>query len=242
MDPQQVQAVLDDWQSAPIPERLRAGLGLAEALTRRPGEPPHEALSRCEAAGLEQRAIEDLASLAFHFNFINRVADAFDFPMPTDAQRKRLAAVLDRVTSQIRSAPPQSPWAEGPDGILRPVELDQARTHMLECEAVTSPAMRRSAEAHTARALGAGRDAPPVSGPPSLGPYLDKLSRHAYRIVDEDVEALQAAGLTEEAIFEVTVAGAMGAALVGVESLVPLLESNRSKVSASAADPARTMR
>lgn len=224
MDPQQVQAVLDDWQTAPVPERLRATLGLAEALTRRPGEPPHEALSRCKAAGLEQRAIEDLASIAFHFNFINRIADAFDFPMPTDAQRKRLAALLDRVASRLRSAPPQSPWAEGPDGILRPVELDQARTHMLECKGATSPAMRRSAEAHTARALGAERDTPPVSGPAPLEPYLDKLARHAYRIVDEDVEALGAAGLTEDAIFELTVAGAMGAALVGIESLIPLLQ------------------
>lgn len=49
--------------------------------------------------------------------------------------------------------------------------------------------------------------------PPALRPYLEKVALHAYRITDEDVEALKQAGLTEDQIFEATVAAAVGAGL-----------------------------
>ncbi|HEY2703413.1 MAG TPA: hypothetical protein VGL20_06960 [Candidatus Dormibacteraeota bacterium] len=56
-----------------------------------------------------------------------------------------------------------------------------------------------------------------LSGEPAegaLGSYLDKVRRHAHRITDEDVGALRAAGLSEDAIFELTGAAAVGAAEV----------------------------
>jgi hypothetical protein len=43
--------------------------------------------------------------------------------------------------------------------------------------------------------------------------YLDKVRRHAYRITDEDVDALRAAGWSEETIYELTVAAALGQGL-----------------------------
>lgn len=43
--------------------------------------------------------------------------------------------------------------------------------------------------------------------------YVGKVRDASYRITDQDVAALQAAGCTEEEIFEVTVAAATGAAL-----------------------------
>ena len=45
----------------------------------------------------------------------------------------------------------------------------------------------------------------------ALAPYLDAVRRHAYRIADEDVERLRDAGLGDDAIFELTVAAALGA-------------------------------
>ena len=42
--------------------------------------------------------------------------------------------------------------------------------------------------------------------------YLDKVRLAAYRIVDRDIDALREAGLTEDAIFELTVAAALGEA------------------------------
>jgi alkylhydroperoxidase family enzyme len=49
--------------------------------------------------------------------------------------------------------------------------------------------------------------APPE--PPALAPYLDKVRTRAYTVTDADVEALKAAGHTEDDIFEHTVAVAI---------------------------------
>ena len=49
--------------------------------------------------------------------------------------------------------------------------------------------------------------------PPALRPYLEKVAHHAYQVTDDDVEALKRAGLSEDQIFEATVAAAVGAGL-----------------------------
>ena len=49
--------------------------------------------------------------------------------------------------------------------------------------------------------------------PPELRPYVDTVVRHAYRVTDGDVTALQQAGNSDDALFEVTVAAAVGAAV-----------------------------
>jgi alkylhydroperoxidase family enzyme len=54
---------------------------------------------------------------------------------------------------------------------------------------------------------------PDRPAPPAFGPYLDKVRRHAYRVTDEDVEELKRAGHSEDEIFELTVAAAVGAGL-----------------------------
>ena len=43
--------------------------------------------------------------------------------------------------------------------------------------------------------------------------YLDMVRRHAYRVTDGDVERLKSAGLSEDEIFEHTVAAAVAAGL-----------------------------
>ena len=47
----------------------------------------------------------------------------------------------------------------------------------------------------------------------ALDVYLEKVRLHAYRVVDSDVAALKAAGLSEDEIFEQTVAAAVAAGL-----------------------------
>ena len=49
--------------------------------------------------------------------------------------------------------------------------------------------------------------------PASLASYLTKVREASYRITDADVAALRNAGHSEEEIFELTVAAALGAAL-----------------------------
>jgi alkylhydroperoxidase family enzyme len=49
--------------------------------------------------------------------------------------------------------------------------------------------------------------------PPAAEAYADTVRRHAYRVTDAQVEALLEAGLTQDEVFEVTVAAAVGAGL-----------------------------
>lgn len=49
--------------------------------------------------------------------------------------------------------------------------------------------------------------------PAAWAGYVDRVHDASYRIGDGDIEALRAAGHSEEEIFEVTVAAATGAAL-----------------------------
>lgn len=49
--------------------------------------------------------------------------------------------------------------------------------------------------------------------PPALAQYLDKVRSRAYTVTDSDVEALTAAGVSEEEIFEHTVAAAIAEGL-----------------------------
>jgi alkylhydroperoxidase family enzyme len=49
--------------------------------------------------------------------------------------------------------------------------------------------------------------------PDEAARYRDTVERHAYRVVDADVDALREAGWSDEAIFELTLAAALGAGL-----------------------------
>jgi len=77
--------------------------------------------------------------------------------------------------------------------------------------------LRRAVVARAAR-LGGGADrmdAPAV--PETLAGYVDTVARHAYKVTDEDLAGLLRAGNSEDALFEVTVAAALGAALGRLE-------------------------
>jgi hypothetical protein len=50
-----------------------------------------------------------------------------------------------------------------------------------------------------------------IPGP--LAGYVDKVARHAYKVTDTDVAELQRAGHSDDTLFEITVAAALGAAL-----------------------------
>ena len=49
--------------------------------------------------------------------------------------------------------------------------------------------------------------------PPPLAEYVGKVALHAYKVTDDDIAAFQRAGYSDDAIFEITVAAAVGAAL-----------------------------
>lgn len=97
---------------------------------------------------------------------------------------------------------------------------------------MTDPYAPLLADVRRAVIDGPGRTAPDLryaaatrgSVPASLGAYLDKVHEAAYDITDADVAALQAAGHDDDAIFELTVAAAIGAASLRAERALALLE------------------
>jgi hypothetical protein len=83
--------------------------------------------------------------------------------------------------------------------------LGDLRRAVLDGDGVTDRELRAAA------ASGASMSEP-------LGSYTAKVRDASYRITDEDVEGLKVDGIGEEAIFEVTVAAALGAALQRFEA------------------------
>jgi alkylhydroperoxidase family enzyme len=59
---------------------------------------------------------------------------------------------------------------------------------------------------------------PDRPAPAAMEPYLEKVRRAAYRVTDEDVDELRAAGFTEDEIFEQTVAAAVSEGLGRLEA------------------------
>lgn len=57
--------------------------------------------------------------------------------------------------------------------------------------------------------------------------YTDKVRRHAYKVVDRDVEDLLAAGWSEDEIYELTVAIAMGQSMSRFERAQLILDEAR---------------
>jgi alkylhydroperoxidase family enzyme len=58
-----------------------------------------------------------------------------------------------------------------------------------------------------------GNVASTPASPPEMTVYLDKVRLRAYSVTDADVEQLKAAGLSEDEIFEQTVAAAISEGL-----------------------------
>jgi hypothetical protein len=54
--------------------------------------------------------------------------------------------------------------------------------------------------------------------PPLFREYVDKILGESYRITDDDIKELLAAGYSQDAIFEITVSAALGAATQRLEA------------------------
>ena len=76
LDEKLVDAIREDYRTAPIDEADKVMLGYVEQLTRdatRIGRGHHEKL---RAAGFDDKGILQITLIASWFNYINRVADA----------------------------------------------------------------------------------------------------------------------------------------------------------------------
>ena len=75
-------AVLEDYRTAPIDEKLRAMLGLLETFTLRPDELGPDDVRVVLATGVTREMILDAFYVAFLFNGYDRLADTLGWELP----------------------------------------------------------------------------------------------------------------------------------------------------------------
>jgi alkylhydroperoxidase family enzyme len=80
-------------------------LGFLEKVTLTPQEVSADDVARLRSAGLNDRAIEEALYVCFLFNVMDRLADAFDFHVPTAAGTRRTARLLYTLGYGMASIP-----------------------------------------------------------------------------------------------------------------------------------------
>jgi|SRR5579859_1323190 len=84
-----IEAVLTNWRSAPVNDRLRATLALLEKLTLRPDEVSSADILEMQAAGVSDAGIEEAIAVCAVFSIADRLADAFDYATPDEEGARR---------------------------------------------------------------------------------------------------------------------------------------------------------
>jgi|SRR6185312_12366812 len=91
-----VNAVLQDWRTAKIDEKLRAMLGFLEQLTLAPASIGADNVALLRVAGLSDSAIETAIYICTFFNIIDRLADSLNFHVPSaDVLASRAGMLLE---------------------------------------------------------------------------------------------------------------------------------------------------
>jgi len=80
-----MQLVLDDYRTAPIPEKLRAMLALLETYTLHPDQMSGSHVRTALAAGVSREAIRDAFYVAYLFNTYDRLADTLGWELPDES-------------------------------------------------------------------------------------------------------------------------------------------------------------
>jgi alkylhydroperoxidase family enzyme len=105
LDEATVHAALADWRTAPVGARLHAMLGFLEKLTLTPDRVGTGDIALLRSAGLTDRAIREAIYVCFLFSVMDRLADAFDFTIPSAKSQDRAARFLYRLGYAGASVP-----------------------------------------------------------------------------------------------------------------------------------------
>jgi alkylhydroperoxidase family enzyme len=87
-------AVLEDWRTAAIDEKLRATLGFLEKVTLSPDEVGPADADVARDAGVSDAALVDAVYVCTIFNVIDRISDALDFAIPSPEEFNKQAKIL----------------------------------------------------------------------------------------------------------------------------------------------------
>lgn len=143
-------------------------------------------------AGIPSQAVLDALHVGLAFGIINRLANAFGFAL-RDGQLHTGTRALHRFGYRFPS------FLLGGGDATSDAVADLRRA-TLEAPATTAPALRQAAAAGEFL-------------PEPWEPYTGTVRDASYKIADADIDRLSAAGRTQDEIFEVTCAAAVGAAL-----------------------------
>ena len=92
---------LDNWSAAAFSDPVKAVLGVLSKLMDSPGALTPEDVAAARRAGVSDQALDDALHVAFLFNVINRLADAFGASYEGEEGRQRTAAGLYRDGYQV---------------------------------------------------------------------------------------------------------------------------------------------
>ena len=147
-----------------------------------------------EVVNLPGQAVREALRVQLVWNVVNRLANAFGFVL-RDGQLHSGTRALHRFGYRFPGF-----LLAGGDRTRHGDAVAGLRHAVLEAPATTDPALRRAAATGTAV-------------PELWRTFVETVRDASYKVTDEDIARLKAAGQTEDQIFEVTVATAVGAAL-----------------------------
>lgn len=89
-----VEAVLRNYDAAPISVGLKATLAFLETMTLRPEELTEGDARAVLGTGVSERSLTDAIAVGAMFNLITRYVNALNFSIPTADRRRRVAEAL----------------------------------------------------------------------------------------------------------------------------------------------------
>lgn len=177
---------------------LRAVLGFLEPVSRTPDQVGAADLTAVRAAGVPEAAIVAALHVNLVWNVVNRLANVFAFELRPGH--------LEKGTRSLHRFGYRFPgFLTGGGGDFQGGPVEDLRRSVFSSAGVVDVATRVAA--------GSGD---PLPEP--WGSYAALVRDESFKVTDADIERLKAAGHSEDEIFEVTVAAAVGAALRSLEA------------------------
>jgi alkylhydroperoxidase family enzyme len=190
---------------------LHAVRAFLEQVTGAPDAVTAVDLDPIRQLGVPDDAVVEALRVALVWNVVNRLANAFDFqlrPGQLEKGTRSLHRFGYRFPSFVTGPKPNThgtPISPGREGLV-----DRLRYTVLHAPASTDPAVRM--------AVATGG---PLPEPAAT--YAGTVRDQSHRVTDDDIDRLTAADYSQDAIYEITVAAAVGAALrrydTGIRSL-----------------------
>jgi alkylhydroperoxidase family enzyme len=89
--------VLEDERSANIPDKLKTMLGYIRKVVQHPAQLTADDARALKQAGLSRQEVVDALQVVYLFSIYNRMSDALNFDVPSEANFRTLGSFLLRI-------------------------------------------------------------------------------------------------------------------------------------------------